>query len=238
MHPGYVLNPPLVVATYYNRPKAPIGPLASGKTYFFTPSDPTNPDSVCTAVIADSRDLAQLTAIREGYWIVGAHIATDGGLTRGGPAPATDPAAVPAVIVAPPQPKPPETRPVVPATPAGERDENGALLNPKAPGSTSLNMPVDDDDGDDGDGDGSDDRDRKPASVIGTVDTEEARAALIAEYGDLTVNALRERINEIDEHWKCTALILNEGHKPDPRSKFMEVLDYRKKRLDTPTDAG
>ena len=111
----------------------------------------------------------------------------------------------------------------------GERDENGALINPKAPGSTSL---TDDDE------DEQEASERKPPAAIGTVETDEAKAALIAEYGDLTVNALRERLNELDAKWKCRALIQNEGHKDDPRSKFMEVLDYRMKRIDTPTDAG
>lgn len=57
----------MLIASRFKRPKAPVD--LPGKTYFFVPVDPSNPDSEHVAEVADNDHIQRLLAIPEGYYI-------------------------------------------------------------------------------------------------------------------------------------------------------------------------
>lgn len=62
----------MLIGCRFKRPKAPIE--LPGKTYFFVPIDPTNPDSEHVAEVEDNAHIQRLLSIPEGYYISEAQV--------------------------------------------------------------------------------------------------------------------------------------------------------------------
>lgn len=57
----------MLIGSIFKRPKAPIE--MPGKTYFFVPIDPSNPDSEHVAEVTDEAHIQRFMQIPEGYYI-------------------------------------------------------------------------------------------------------------------------------------------------------------------------
>lgn len=70
----------MLIATYFKRPKAPVNmPKTGGGTvdYFFTPVDPTNPESEHVADVTDPGHIQRFLQIPEGYYVAEANAALE-----------------------------------------------------------------------------------------------------------------------------------------------------------------
>jgi hypothetical protein len=103
----------MLLASRFNRPKAPIE--IGDKVYYFTPLDPTNPNSEHVCEVADKSHIAKLLAIPEGYYIP----EDDEPVTT----PAARPKAAATAPVAPPPPVDPPAAPVTPPSGAIEHHD-------------------------------------------------------------------------------------------------------------------
>ncbi len=96
----------MLIGSRFKRPKAPIE--LPGKTYFFVPIDPSNPDSEHVAEVTDEEHIQRFMQIPEGYYISKAQALP----TASKPAAATPaPPAAATTTTAPPPVDPPAKTP-------------------------------------------------------------------------------------------------------------------------------
>lgn len=106
----------MLIASYFKRPKAPVNmPKAGGGTidYFFTPVDPTNPESEHVADVKDPAHIQRFLQIAEGYYVAEANAAIEALTTA-----AATTARPAAAIVDPPKPSAAPQQEAAPSTPA------------------------------------------------------------------------------------------------------------------------
>jgi pyruvate/2-oxoglutarate dehydrogenase complex dihydrolipoamide acyltransferase (E2) component len=102
----------MLIGCRFKRPKAPVE--LGDKTYFFTPIDPTNPDSEHVCDVTDLVHIQTLLGIPEGYYLSAAE------------APATPASASRPKAAAPAAPPPPADPPPPPKDPAADQSDSGA----------------------------------------------------------------------------------------------------------------